>query len=116
MDCNQQLTREMSERNHIRYIWKLRPKDPTDVAKLMIISGVGRKTALLLYNHEIRTLTDIVDKRIAGLIQIPGIGKKLAIRLKEQAKLTLGWTECDCTHYKNGSYRHNQQRGQTREW
>ena len=115
-DCNSQLSKNLQERKHLRYIWKLHETDPTDVSKLMVLAGVGRKTALLLYNYDIRTLTDIIDNRISGLIQIPGIGKKTATHIKQQAKLTLGWKECDCSHYKGGSYRHNQQRGQTREY
>ena len=111
MDCNQQLAAEMSERRHVRYIWKLRETDPTDMAKLMVLSRVGRATALMLYNHEVRTLTDIESNRISELIQIPGIGKKMASHIKNQAKLTLG--KCDTTHYADGSYRHNQQRGQS---
>ena len=109
MDCNQQLSRDMSERNHIRYIWKLRDTDPTDVAKLMIIPGVGRKTALLLYNHEVRTVTDIVDMRISGLIQIPGIGKIKAVNIKADAR-NISKTKCDNLHHSSGSYRHYQQR------
>ena len=118
-DCNQILLRSMEDRRHLRYIWGLHETDPTDMTNLMIIPGVGRKKALLLYNHEIRTLTDISENKIAELLVIPGVGNKFARQLKRSAKQCLkdrGEQKSTPLYYSDGSYRSNKQRGQTREW
>ena len=118
-DCNQVLQRVMEDRRHLRYIWGLHETDPTDMTNLMILPGVGRKKALLLYNHEVRTLTDITENKISDLMDIPGVGNVLARQLKRNAKQCLkdsGESKLTPLYYSNGSYRHNKQRGQTREW
>ena len=82
----------------------------------MVIQGIGRKKALLLYHHDIRNIGDVVNNRISILMKIPGIGVATAKQIKSRAKVILEDGVTNEYRYSNGDMRYNRQKGQTREW
>ena len=115
-DCNDRLKTMICDNKRLRRIWGLTVEDPTDITKLMVIQGIGRKKALLLYYHDIRNIGDVVNNRISILMKIPGIGVATAKQIKSRAKVILEDGVTNEYRYSNGDMRYNRQKGQTREW
>ncbi|HID18251.1 TPA: hypothetical protein EYP27_01775, partial [Candidatus Bathyarchaeota archaeon] len=56
----------------------------TELLPLASLEGVGRVRARALYSAGFRTLEDLKRARPAQLVTVPGIGGRLAKRIKEQ--------------------------------
>ncbi|MEM2216638.1 MAG: DEAD/DEAH box helicase [Nitrososphaerota archaeon] len=73
---------EMSER--IRHGVK------PELLQLCSIEGVGRVRARILYNYGFRTVEDIAKAPVEKLADIPKIGRELALKIKNHAKILVG--------------------------
>jgi helicase len=59
---------------------------PEDLLSLVILKGVGRVRAMLLYEAGYRTVRDIAEAEPEQLERIVGIGKQLSRELVDQAR------------------------------
>ena len=60
---------------------------------LLLIPGIGRVKARVLYDNGFRTLADFVECPFEELSSIPGIGAGLASSIKEYAQVMADVTE-----------------------
>ena len=60
-----------------------------ELIELVRIKGIGRIRARALYNHGIKSLTDIINKGPSYLAKIPTIGETLADKIFSEAKRAL---------------------------
>jgi len=62
-----------------------------ELIQLCAIEGVGRVRARILYNHGFRTIEDVARASIEALSQVPRIGRELAVKIREGARMLAGW-------------------------
>jgi len=77
---NRQLAKEY---NKLTYRLKYGVKE--ELIPLVLIPGIGRRRARILYNHGFKNILDLRKARYEELISIPGIGMKLAKQILENA-------------------------------
>jgi helicase len=61
-----------------------------ELLQLCSIEGVGRVRARMLYNSGLRTVEDVAKAPLEKLMEIPRIGKDLAYRIKNSARILAG--------------------------
>jgi len=61
-----------------------------ELLQLCSIEGVGRVRARMLYNSGFRTVEDVARAPLEKLIEVPRIGRELAYKIKNSAKVLAG--------------------------
>jgi helicase len=61
-----------------------------ELLQLCSIEGVGRVRARMLYNSGLRTVEDVAKAPLEKLMEIPRIGRDLAYRIKNSARILAG--------------------------
>jgi helicase len=54
-----------------------------ELLELVSLPGIGRVRGRSLWNHGVRSLKDIEEASVEELSRIPGIGRKLAEKIKK---------------------------------
>ena len=74
------------EKEYTKLVLRVRHGVKEELLPLVEIHGIGRRRARALYIHGYRRLSDFREARVEDLMNIPGIGVKLAKKIINEAK------------------------------
>ncbi|MHA2240678.1 MAG: DEAD/DEAH box helicase [Candidatus Thorarchaeota archaeon] len=83
-----EIARVINESKHIPILRDLRSRMKygvrSELLELVTLKGVGRVRGRMLYNHDLRNMTDLYNVPLNQLAGIPAIGTAIAVAIKRQ--------------------------------